>query len=206
MNGLISPVCFVFCACVRSGPLQQSGAAEAVKKQKAPRKVRAKQQFKTDAPVVEPAKVSEQAQGDKTETKSRVEHLKKVLRAKCEAQREVNPLAFLVTPASYSQTVENLFDMSFLMKQGYAQMVVPRHTEQPSLSYISRAERQRRQNVLGKDAETNGQCIVKINPSNFMSVIETYNITESQIERLGDAEDEATNNRKQRSRSKEEAD
>merc|ERR1712013_228227 len=107
-----------------SGPLQQSGSASAViKKQKAPRKVRAKQVFKTDAPVVEPSKVCEQAQGVKTETKSRVEHLKKVLKAKCEAEREVNPLAFLVNPSSYSQTVENLFDMSFIMKQGYAQMM-----------------------------------------------------------------------------------
>jgi len=187
-----------------SGPLQQSGKGPLIKKQKAPRKVRKKQQFKTDAPVVQPSKVSEQAQGDKTETKSRVEHLKKVLRAKCEAESDVNPLAFLVNPDSYSQTVENLFDMSFIMKQGYAQMMVSRDTKQPSVSYISRAERQRRQNVR-KDAETNGQCIVKMNPSNFMNVIEAYDITESQIERLDAAPEVAVRKKRPRS-SKEEAD
>ena len=133
-----------------------------------------------------------QKKADKTETKSRVTHLKKTLRKKCEDQDGVNPFEFLINPQSYSQTIENLFDMSFIMKEGFAQMDVNETTEQPVLSYVSSAERTRRHTLnnthnahisRGQQAKTNGQCIVKFNPSTFCNLINIYNINQSQIQR-----------------------
>lgn len=128
-----------------------------------------------------------QKKKDKTETKSRVTHLKKILRKTCEKTKGVNPFEFLINPESYSQTIENLFDMSFIMKEGYAQMDIDSSIKQPMLSFVSPSERQRRHNQ-SKKPQSNGQCIVKINPSTFCSLIEAYDIRESQIERA-DAND-----------------
>jgi len=171
-----------------NGPLQQCEKVPEV--QKKVRQVRQKKTFTTDAPVVQPKKVVKQKKADKTETKSRVTHLKKVLRKKCEDQDGVNPFEFLINPESYSQTIENLFDMSFIMKEGFAQMDVNNESQQPVLSYVSSAERTRRHTMSnnGKRAKTNGQCIVKFNPQTFCSLIDTYNIEQSQIQRA-DAND-----------------
>ena len=118
------------------------------------------------------------------ETKSRVTHLKRVLRKKCDETESVNPFEFLINPGSYSQTVENLFDMSFIMKEGYAQMDVNKDTQQPVLSYVSPAERTRRHNNNKRThAKTNGQCVIKINPDIFCNLIDVYNISQSQFER-----------------------
>merc|ERR1712129_370841 len=101
------------------------------------RQVRQKKTFTTDAPMVQPKKVLKQKKADKTETKSRVAHLKKVLRKKCQTddgQGGLNPFTFLINPDSYSQTIENLFDMSFIVKGGQAQLNVD--DDQPKLTYV----------------------------------------------------------------------
>eukprot|EP01083_Nonionella_stella_P191932 709961_1 len=163
-----------------NGRLQQSGANEKAKKV---RQVRKKKAFTTDAPKVEPKKVTKTRRADKTETKSRVTHLKKSLRHACDCsdgQNGVNPFEFLINPQSYSQTIENLFDLSFIMNQGFAQMEVSQETEQPILSYISTSERLVREKSNEKH---NGQCVIKFNPNMFVSLIDVYQIEESQIER-----------------------
>merc|ERR1719361_186193 len=152
-------------------------------KKKKPRQVRQKKTFTTDAPMVQPKKVLKQKKADKTETKSRVAHLKKVLKKKCEKEDSgLNPFTFLINPESYSQTIENLFDMSFIVKGGQAQLDVAPDDDQPKLTYVTAGEKTRR-HQRSKNGLNNGQCIVKFNPNTFYQLIETYEITESQIER-----------------------
>jgi len=165
-----------------NGPLQQ--CEQVVAQKKKPRQVRQKKTFTTSAPVVQPKKVLKQKKRDKTETKSRVTHLTKILRTQCEQNKKgVNPFQFLINPYSYSQTIENLFDTSFLMKEGCAQMNVDKNSNQPILSFVTASERTRRHNHSKQKGITNGQCIVKFNPSTFCTLIDAYGITESQIER-----------------------
>lgn len=168
-----------------NGPLQHCHIqTEEPKKKRQPRK---KKNFNTNKPQIQPEKVVKQKKSDKTETKSRVAALKKTLKRKCmdggiNNQRGANMFEFLVNPHSYSQTIENLFDMSFITKEGFCQMDVDEATQQPVLSYVSRKERTKRHNA-GHGGKTNGQCIVKFNPSTFCNLINVYGITESQIER-----------------------
>jgi len=177
----------------RNGPLQQcDDQKEEPKKKRQPRK---KRNFQTNAPEVRPEKVVKQKKSDKTETKSRVAALKKTLRRKCAEENGANMFEFLVNPHSYSQTIENLFDMSFIMKEGFAQMDISAETQQPTLSYVSRDERTHRYNQSqrgdGNKGKSNGQCIVKFNPSTFYNLIDVYGISESQIERE-DVEDDSS--------------
>eukprot|EP01084_Bolivina_argentea_P306986 530562_1 len=169
-----------------NGPLQQ--CASNTDPAKKVRQVRQKKTFTTDAPRIEPKAVVKAKKSDKTETKSRVKHLKRVLRKACEAKDGVNPFEFLINPDSYSQTIENIFDLSFVVKEGLAQMEVSR--EQPVLSFIPVAEKERRRK--SKEENHNGQCIIKFNPKTFVNLIDVYQIKDSQIERAdaGDAEDE----------------
>eukprot|EP01084_Bolivina_argentea_P188397 324337_1 len=157
-----------------NGALQQS--IDIQEKRKKP--IRKKQIFISTKPVVQPKKVIKQNIFYKTETKSRVQHLRKVLKRKC----VINPFQFLINPVSYSQTIENLFDLSFIMKEGDAQINIDNNTKQPVLSFISKAENTRRLNNNGNDRK-NGQCIVKFNPSDFYNLINVYDIKEPQIER-----------------------
>eukprot|EP01083_Nonionella_stella_P191933 709964_1 len=114
---------FLTVPCIQfmNGPLQQSIVNQPEEKKK--RQTRKKQTFKSDAPVIQPKKVVKQKKSDKTETKSRGQYLRKVLKKKCSnvnSGKGVNPFAFLINPDSYSQTIENLFDLSLIMNQGFA--------------------------------------------------------------------------------------
>merc|ERR1712157_178561 len=65
--------------------------------------------------------------------------------------------------------------------------------EQPMISYVTTSDKTRRYNESKKrkQAQSNGQCIVKFNPSTFCNLIDVYGITESQIERKEvDSEDD----------------
>eukprot|EP01083_Nonionella_stella_P109619 319834_1 len=92
----------------------------------------------------------------------------------------VNPLEFLINPESYSETIENIFDLSFVVKEGCGQILIDNETKQPVLSYVPKSERKRR--LLSMDgAVDNQQCFVKFNPRTFCNLIDVYGITESQI-------------------------
>eukprot|EP01083_Nonionella_stella_P226851 805247_1 len=85
--------------------------------------------------------------------------------------------------------MENLFDLSFVVKEGLAQMEVSH--EQPVLRFVSHVEKERR--LKSKEENHNGQCIIKFNPKTFVDLIDVYQIKHSQIERAdeGDEEDES---------------
>merc|ERR1712154_606553 len=79
-----------------NGPLQQCEATEPIKKKT--KIVRKKTKFTSDAPQIQPKKVVKQKKSDKTETKSRVTHLKKVFRKKCNGRMESIRSSFLLIP------------------------------------------------------------------------------------------------------------
>merc|ERR1712176_983516 len=120
-------------------------------------------------PKAQPKKVTKQKKKDKTETRSRVISLKNTLKEKCENESSANMIPFVINPKSYSQTIENLFDLSFIMKEGLAQIDVDEQTQQPIVTYVSKQEKTRRYNQTKKNKvpRSNGQCIVKFNPSTF---------------------------------------
>eukprot|EP01084_Bolivina_argentea_P165021 286789_1 len=117
-----------------NGALQQSQNTQSKKRHI----VRRKSKHVAQGPVVKPKKVVRQETMDKTETKSRIENLRKTLKSKCRRQDGVNPFEFLINPSSYSQTIENIFDLSFVVKEGCGQMMIDDMTKQPVLSYVTK--------------------------------------------------------------------
>lgn len=87
---------------------------------------------------------------------------------------------FLINPESYSETIENVFDLSFVIKEGFCQMDIDCNSKQPVLSYISAVLRTK---LCRLQNNNNGQCILKFNPQLFFNLINVYNIDHSQIER-----------------------
>merc|ERR1712129_39375 len=178
------------------------------------RQVRKRKVFQTSEPKAQPKKVTKQKKKDKTETRSRVISLKNTLKKTCDkGKKSANMIPFVVNPHSYSQTIENLFDLSFIMKEGVAQIDVDEATQQPMITYVTTDEKTRRynQSQKSKTGRSNGQCIVKFNPSTFCNLIEAYSITESQIERVDvpddddDEESEAENDNDEQSEEEEES-
>merc|ERR1712129_63732 len=127
------------------------------------------------------------------QARSRVISLKNTLKKTCDkGKKSANMIPFVVNPHSYSQTIENLFDLSFIMKEGVAQIDVDEATQQPMITYVTTDEKTRRynQSQKSKTGRSNGQCIVKFNPSTFCNLVEAYSITESQIERVDVPDDD----------------
>jgi hypothetical protein len=101
----------VFCARTRCGPLQYEPKAKKARAAAAPRVAREK------APV-EDAQVVDPELEERTQTDSRVKAVKEELKKSGAASF----FDFTFDPSSFTQTIENVFDLSFLIRDGTARM------------------------------------------------------------------------------------
>ena len=145
---------------------------------------------------------------NQTETKTRIASLNRFLRQECGISKKDNTInkgypidlwSFIINPQSYSETIENLFDLSFIVHQGNAMMLQPgavdtsenkdkdndndndndsgsMHT-QPLIKYMT--EKQQKENKHFPNA----QCIVKMDFNTFSGAVDYFDITQSQIQR-----------------------
>ncbi|KAK4516898.1 uncharacterized protein ATC70_000225 [Mucor velutinosus] len=86
----------------------------------------------------------------------------------------MNYFKFVTNPTSFSQTVENIFYVSFLARRGIAGIDVS--SGQPIISVHQAVNVQRLEDVVAKK-----QIIMGITIQEFNAIIDTYNITSSTI-------------------------
>eukprot|EP01135_Chromosphaera_perkinsii_P000757 Nk52_evm45s151 gene=Nk52_evmTU45s151 len=77
---------------------------------------------------------------------------------------------FVVNPDSFSQTVENIFHLAFLIKDGKAGIYIDEQTQLPML--------EKRVPVAGGngDADEKKQILISIDPPSYRKIIELFNI------------------------------
>lgn len=83
---------------------------------------------------------------------------------------------FVVNPFSFGQTVENIFYVSFLAKDGYIRIFLD-EDELPVIEPVEGEERENR----GPDSGTRQQMLVSITPKEWREIVKTFKITEPLI-------------------------
>lgn len=135
---------------------------------KAPRErtQRQRNDDKVIAPQVTPSKPSET--DDSQGTVERIGEIDKILKK----EKKLNFFDFVVDSESFTQTVENLFHFSFLIKEGLASLDVDDHNdvtvesrEKPKQDESSQARSKRQQCVISLDEETWKQIVAQRNLS-----------------------------------------
>ena len=116
------------------------------------------------APQITPSKPSEA--DDSQGTVERIGEIDKILKK----EKKVNFFDFVVDSESFTQTVENLFHFSFLVKEGHASLQVDEKNdvyveskEKPKQDESSQSRAKRQQCVIALDEDTWRQIVAKRN-------------------------------------------
>ncbi|KAG7462696.1 hypothetical protein MATL_G00187530 [Megalops atlanticus] len=81
---------------------------------------------------------------------------------------------FVIDPNSFSRTVENIFHVSFLIRDGLARMYLDRD-KLPCIAPVDEDE------VEGGGATTRHQCVISISPASWKELIRAFNIKQAMI-------------------------
>jgi len=118
--------------------------------------------------VVQPDKVASFTNDEKTQTDSRVLKLHEHLRA----LKKPAPLYnFLFNPDSFTQTIENIFDLSFLVKIGHAQL-----TLSDGISYVGPHSELTDEDYAA--GQTILSMVITMNYREFLEICKVYEIHE----------------------------
>ncbi|KAK7734732.1 hypothetical protein SLS53_007838 [Cytospora paraplurivora] len=102
------------------------------------------------------------------------------------ASGNIDFVRFCVNPKSFGQTVENMFYVSFLIREGMVKV----HYEDnglPSLSPSSAGEKEQASTAVSKNGTMKRQAILSIDIPTWKDLIETFNIKDSMIEHRHEA-------------------
>mmetsp|Transcript_3069 Transcript_3069/g.5879 ORF Transcript_3069/g.5879 Transcript_3069/m.5879 type:complete len:304 (-) Transcript_3069:201-1112(-) len=124
---------------------------------------------KVDAPQTAPKEVQDADKEEKSHTEGRVHQLRKLM--KRGAKEPVNLYRVIVNPDSFSQTVENLFDLSFLIKIGKVRIVMS--DEEQGVPYVQYHDFTKLENA---DTIPKHQGIVKMDYKLYRACLEKYEI------------------------------
>ncbi|KAH8907967.1 Nse4-domain-containing protein [Coniochaeta sp. PMI_546] len=91
----------------------------------------------------------------------------------------IDMLRFVINPHSFGQTVENIFYVSFLIKDGYVKLGYDSVTKLPALEHVARDEVEDASNA--RRGTTKHQSILSIDMPTWQEVIKAFNIKESMI-------------------------
>ncbi|GAA6038033.1 hypothetical protein JCM8097_007509 [Rhodosporidiobolus ruineniae] len=94
-------------------------------------------------------------------------------------------LAFVVNPDSFSQTVENMFYFSFLMRENKAAIELDENVDSPNygdiITFFVDEEVAAQEKAKGGSGTQKVQIVLELTEEVWRDAIETYNITESVI-------------------------
>ncbi|GAB1606864.1 EP300-interacting inhibitor of differentiation 3-like, partial [Argonauta hians] len=125
-----------------------------------------------------PKQISKFGDIEKNEaTTEEVERVLKCLRDYHNADRR-QPICyfrFVVNPVSFGQTVENIFHVSFLVRDGLAKVYLD-EDNLPVIEPLSLEENKNQEN-----AQRTRQCVISISPSEWRSIIKTFELRTAMI-------------------------
>lgn len=151
------------------GPLSKPPAE---KKERNKRKSAAAEDDESEGEEETPEDVNEVDEATESTQKRLVVLTKKLQEVKSE-----NFFKLLVNPASFTQTVENVFDFSFNVKAGQASLDLDAN-EQPVVSFVDSS----RSMMQNDDTELpSTQVVIALSPKDIADAVKRYNITESAI-------------------------
>lgn len=90
---------------------------------------------------------------------------------------------FVIDPKSFSRTVENIFHMSFLIRDGFARMYLD-SDKLPCIEPVEEGDAENGETTARK------QCIVSLSPKTWKELIEAYDITDTMIQPLNNSQAE----------------
>lgn len=147
-----------------------------------PMKRRQHAQKKADeptGPVVVPVKVKSMAKSHQEVTTEEVERMVGILRELTENEdgdpEPISYFEFVINPDSFSQTVENIFHLSFVLKDGHAKIFMDGDGLPVIVPAKPHNEEQSGKSVAKK------QVLVSIDMDQWEELIEAFNITEPLI-------------------------
>ena len=120
--------------------------------------------------VVRPQQIKEEATG-KTETDKEIERMYAALKR---AGPTVEFYPFLVDPNNFNRSVENIFHVSFLIKEGRVE--VDMQKERPTMTI--RKPKNDTEDIIDQDDEHDSQMIMRFDNNTWAQIKEQYNITE----------------------------
>ena len=162
-----------------SGPLKRKPQARAVRT--------APQQKKNDAPVRQPKRLKS-SEEDKAQTRQtkRISRQHKVLQAQTGAQgkkpKGVGLFELVMQPKSFAQTVENIFDLSFLVKEGRARLKADMDDGTPQVATAVRPQ--------SDDQDLTCQSVLCFSMDHFAQINEARLIEQGMIPPRAEAEAE----------------
>eukprot|EP00743_Colponemidia_sp_Colp-15_P005946 GILK01006392.1.p1 GENE.GILK01006392.1~~GILK01006392.1.p1 ORF type:complete len:423 (+),score=99.93 GILK01006392.1:43-1269(+) len=147
-----------------------SGSLDVQPKEK---KARQRRQREDLGQAVKPTEIINTQQEEKSDTDKRIAALAQVL-----AKRSpVNYFELLVNPESFTQTVENIFDFAFLVKDGRAKVYVTPAPDSQPIAAVAAAPRV----AQGQADKEKLQCVIQMDYNTWQSIVEIYNIREPAI-------------------------
>ncbi|XP_068710031.1 non-structural maintenance of chromosomes element 4 homolog A-like [Montipora capricornis] len=118
----------------------------------------------------------EKVEAEGEATTKEVDRLHKILYEKTVSGEDVIPVClfkFIINPHSFGKTVENLFHLSFLVRDGRAEISLDEENGLPLVSYVEMSSEEEK---TGKK-----QVVVNISLAQYKEIIKTFNITRPMI-------------------------
>ncbi|XP_052772972.1 EP300-interacting inhibitor of differentiation 3-like [Mya arenaria] len=112
-------------------------------------------------------------------TTEEVERVHKILRAHYRKHRRISYFEFVLNPDSFGHTVENIFHLSFLIKDGWAEMYLDEELQIPMIRPMD-SERKKQASRDGKD-QRRIQAIISITPGEWEELVQAFKVTRAQI-------------------------
>uniref|UniRef100_A0A8C5J6E0 Non-structural maintenance of chromosomes element 4 n=1 Tax=Junco hyemalis TaxID=40217 RepID=A0A8C5J6E0_JUNHY len=133
-----------------------------------------------------PAQLKEMEQSHQEATEKEVERILRILQSHFEndPNTPISFFDFVVDPNSFARTVENMFHVSFLVRDGLAKIKLD-EDELPIIEPVKPREGEEESRAAARN-----QVVISLDQSQWKDIIETFQITEAMIPPLYQTEEE----------------
>jgi non-structural maintenance of chromosomes element 4 len=142
-----------------------------------PRVVKAKKsgkRVKKGAAAVKPKEMTEEAGAEVGEADQQIKEMKELL----QKHGEHNFWTFVVDPASFTRSIENIFHSSFLVKEGHAKLNLSAEPPMITFNLVRKdGESGSSAEAQAREFEENSQYIMRFDFNLWRTVVEKYNIS-----------------------------